>query len=426
MLGMGAGPARQALVPSGASTSLPDMRSPEIVPFGGSGKQSEESAPVRRVLNRPLVLDAVLALLLAVEAIASVSPQAPVAVIVFLLAGTLSLIARRFTPEGVLAATSIAFVVAAGAGYFHPPLPFAPLVAIYTVAVYRPPSISVPAGSASAVGSIAGSIVAEGGISDDTYLEYFPSFVAALTIGYGVRVGRARAALLEERSLQLAREEAKRTELAVELERGRIARELHDIVAHHVSVIVAQANAANLQFDSRPEQARQSLASIGTVGREALVEMRRLLGVLHGDNRHLDQAPMPGLDQLPVLIGQIERAGLPVELVISGNPQRLPAGIELSAYRIIQEALTNTLKHAGASRARVGLCYRQDLLELSISDIGRTGDTQGLADLPRSEGRGLIGMQQRVALLGGYLAAGPGLDGGFVVNAGLPTGERPQ
>jgi signal transduction histidine kinase len=377
--------------------------------------------PVRGLLTCPLVLDGLLALLLAGEALASLSPAVPVAAVALTLAGTLCVTWRRRAPEAVLTLTSISFIVCQAMGYTNPELPFAPLVAIYTVAVCRPPSISVSICGSAAVGVIVGSALGETGINDDLLVDYPLSLVAALTIGYGVRVGRERAELLEARSVELAREQAQRTERAVEQERARIARELHDIVAHHVSVIVAQAGAADVVFDRQPHQARQALTSIATVGREALVEMRRLLGVLHPYGKPVEQSPMPGLDGLPSLIAQIERAGLPVQIAVGGNRRRLPAGVELSAYRIVQEALTNSLKHAWPTQARVLLCYYEDFLELCISDIGHGGDPRPENVARRNEGRGLLGMQQRVALLGGHLAAGPSPDRGFVVTARLPV-----
>ena len=379
-------------------------------------------ARLRGMVASPFVLDGLLALLLAGEALVSLTPDVPIAAVALSLAGTLCIAWRRRAPVVVLAMASGSFIICEAIGYAHPPLPLAPLVAIYTVAVQTPPLISVRAGGVAAVGVIAGSALERTGLTDDTMLDYPISLVAALTIGCGVRVGRARAALLEEQSAQLAREHAERTELAVEQERTRIARELHDIVAHHVSVIVAQAGAANLVFDREPKQARQALVSIALVGREALVEMRRLLGVLRPEGKYVQQAPMPGLDRLPSLIAQIENAGLAVQVAVGGNQRRLPAGVELNAYRIIQEALTNSLKHAGPTKACVVLGYHDDFLELRISDLGHNSGPRPVNGARPNDGRGLIGMQQRVALLGGHLSAGPAPDCGFVVTARLPVG----
>jgi len=376
---------------------------------------------LRGQLAGPLALDGPLALLLAGEALISLTPGAPVAVVSLALAGTLCVAWRRRAPEAVLAGTSIAFIVCTASGYLTPPLPFAPLVAIYTVAVHRQPSISIKAGGVAAAGVIVGSIFGPNGLNDDSLLDYPLSLVAALTIGYGVRLGRARAALLERQSAQLAREQAALTQLAVEQERARIARELHDIVAHHVSVMVAQASAARVVFDARPQQARQALGSIAAVGREAMTEMRRLLGVLHPHGAQVDHAPVPGLDRLPMLIAQIEQAGLPVQMAVAGNRRRLPAGVELSAYRIVQEALTNSLKHAGPTEAHVLLGYHDEFLELRISDTGHHGDATAVRRAGPIEGRGLVGMQQQAALLGGQVVAGPAPDRGFVVTARLPV-----
>jgi signal transduction histidine kinase len=391
-------------------------------------RAEQDPRAVRReqsLLMSPLILDGLIALLLAGDTLASLLTTAP-AVIAIAAGGTLCITWRRTAPLTVLALSSGAFVVCIGPGYLNPPLPFVPLVAIYTVAAYRERSISIGAGGAAAIAVIAGSVYGPNGLNDDSLLDYPLSLVVALTIGCGVRVGRARAALLEEQSAQLAREHDERTERAIEQERARIARELHDIVAHHVSVIVAQAGAADVVFDGDPQQTRQALRSIGSVGREALVEMRRLVGVLHPDGTHAGEAPTPGLDGLPSLIDQIERAGLAVEVSIGGDRRRLPAGVELSAYRIIQEALTNSLKHAGPTRARVRLAYHEDFLELRISDAGRADDTRTENSVRRGDGRGLVGMQQRAALLGGYLDAGLAPGRGFVVTARLPVAGRPR
>jgi signal transduction histidine kinase len=220
--------------------------------------------------------------------------------------------------------------------------------------------------------------------------------------------------LLADQAAQLTREQAAQTQAAVRQEQTRIARELHDIVAHRVVVMVAQAGASKRIFDAEPERARRALTSIENMGREALIEMRRLLGVLWTHDEE-SKSPQPGLADLPDLIAQIERAGLPVELRISGQPRTLPAGVELSAYRIVQEALTNTLKHAGPARAEVELRYHPDLLEVRVDDDG-----QGSSSLLKA-GQGLVSMRQRAALLGGEVSLGPRSGTGFQVAAKLPV-----
>jgi signal transduction histidine kinase len=226
-------------------------------------------------------------------------------------------------------------------------------------------------------------------------------FGAAAGAGAALRhrtvAGEERAEASERRSAQ-----------ALADERSRIARELHDVVTHSLSVVVVQAGAARL--DAPPEQAAH-LAAIEGTARSALEEMRRLLGVLRGaDDAGLQ--PQPGLDQLPVLVEQVRRSGLDVDLRHDGDPQPLPPGLDLAAYRVVQEALTNVLRHAQARRAEIRLDWQPDLLVVAIADDGT-----GTAGPP---GRGLIGMSERVALYGGSLSASPDTHGGFAVRAELP------
>ena len=237
---------------------------------------------------------------------------------------------------------------------------------------------------------------------------------AAWLMGWTLHRRRVQAVRLEDRAARLELEREEKARAAVAEERSRIARELHDVVAHSVSVVVVQAQAAQRLIDAEQADLRQALVSIETTGRQALVEMRRLLGVLRRTHADLSLAPQPGLDDLEELIGQVREAGLPVELRIEGEPEPLSPGVDLSAYRIVQEALTNTLKPAGPSRAKVMIHYRDDELELEISDDG-TGNGKG-----EGSGQGLIGMRERVALYGGELTAAARRDGGHVVRARLP------
>jgi signal transduction histidine kinase len=384
------------------------------------------AARARVVLTRPWMIDLPLALLLAGEALVGLPPNTSAPAVILSLVGSLCVVGRRQAPMAVVAATSAAYILTTAVGYVDPRLPFAPLVALYTVAAYRPTAVALRAGGAALVAVIAAALASPHGINDDVLLDYPLALLAALAIGYGMRMGQARAALLEERSAQLARDQAERTAQAVEHERARIARELHDIVAHHVSVMVAQATAAQAVFEQRPQQSQQALGSIAAVGREALVEMRRLLGVIRPRGEELPQEPVPGLDRLPALVQQLEGAGLRVQLAVSGRQRRLPAGVELSAYRIIQEALTNSLKHAGPTRAQVDLGYCDDCLRLRIIDEGPALGIGAVADRASGEGRGLVGMQERAALLAGFVAAGPAPGRGFVVTARLPIVSSPQ
>src|SRR5580765_7047312 len=219
-----------------------------------------------------------------------------------------------------------------------------------------------------------------------------------------------------ERRVQIAeRERDLVAREAVVEERARIARELHDVIAHHVSMIVLQAGAERRVLDGANASTREVLETVEQTGRSALTEMRRLLGMLRDDESE-PLTPQPGLDDVPTLVGQLREAGLPVDLTIEGERRDLPVGIELSGYRIVQEALTNALKHAGTARARVSVRYGPDSLELEIADDGGAG---GAARAPGG-GHGLVGMRERVALYGGRFQATRIPGGGFVVKAALP------
>ncbi len=220
---------------------------------------------------------------------------------------------------------------------------------------------------------------------------------------------RERRARVAERERDVAAREA------IVEERARIARELHDVIAHHVSMIVLQAGAERRVLGDTNASTRDVLETVEQSGRSALTEMRRLLGMLRGDAND-PLTPQPGLDDVPTLIGQLREAGLPIELRVEGERRELPLGIDLSAYRIVQEALTNALKHAGDAHATVHVGYGPDSLELEIADNGAGGSTRGSGG-----GQGLIGMRERVALYGGSIEAGQRPIGGFAVRVLLPT-----
>ncbi|GES31075.1 two-component sensor histidine kinase [Streptomyces angustmyceticus] len=249
-------------------------------------------------------------------------------------------------------------------------------------------------------------------------------FVLAWVLGDSMRTRRAYWAQLEERAARLEKERETQSRIAVAAERARIARELHDVVAHNVSVMVVQADGAAYVLDAAPEQTRQALETISGTGRQALAEMRRLLGVLRTGEQPEggEYVPQPGVDQLGDLMEQVRGAGLPVDFQVEGEPRELPSSVELTAYRIVQEALTNTRKHGGpAVGATVRLSYKDDDLDLLIEDDGRGAQRElyeeGGAD---GLGHGLIGMRERVGMVGGTLAAGPRPGGGFRVSAVLP------
>ena len=240
-------------------------------------------------------------------------------------------------------------------------------------------------------------------------------FVLAGVFGFGrwLRSRSREAETLQRQAAALELERERATQVAVAEEQARIARELHDLVAHALAMIVVQSQAAGRVVGIDPDRARESLAAIEDVGREGLVELRRLLEVLEpGD---AEGASRPGLHQLDDLADRVRGTGLPVEVVVSGTPRPLPAGLDLSAYRIVQEALTNTLKHAGPARSRVAVRYLPDAVEIEVTDDGTA--------TPPSEarvGRGLIGMRERTSLYGGTLVAGRQGDAGFRVRAHFP------
>jgi signal transduction histidine kinase len=334
--------------------------------------------------------------------------------LLLILAGSLALIMRRRAPLAVLTASAAASMAYQALGHRPEPLPLGVLVALYTVAVARRPLVSSLAAGAYVVGFTIGAIMGWLPLTDDQYYIYLVSVVATVMLGYGVALGRARAGLAEQRATELAREQDSRTMAAVAQEQGRIAREVHDIVAHDVSVMVAQAAAARRVFDSKPQTAVQALTSIEAVGRDALDGLRRLIGLLRTQPNQ-ERSPQPSLDRLPWLLTQVQQAGLPVQLTIRGAPVPLPTTVELNAYRIVQEALTNILKHAGPTRATVVLDYDDESLRVEVRDHGRGTAGRG------SDGYGLISMQQRAALLGGELSAGPAGKRGFRVAARLPV-----
>lgn len=239
------------------------------------------------------------------------------------------------------------------------------------------------------------------------------ALVVAMLVTRHVLGDRDRRLRLAEREREVAAREA------VVAERARIARELHDVVAHSVSVMVVQAQAGP-RLLSAPESVGEVFRSIETTGREALVELRRLLGVLRGGEDEPATTPQPGLDRLDALVEQVRAAGLRVDLRVEGEPAQLPAGVDLSAYRIVQEALTNTLKHAGRADAEVILRFEPSAVEVEVLDNGSGPSTH-----PNGSGHGLVGMRERVALYGGSLEAGSRNGHGFVVRARLPLSREP-
>jgi signal transduction histidine kinase len=237
--------------------------------------------------------------------------------------------------------------------------------------------------------------------------------------GYALRERAVQAEAAEERALQAEREREAAARIAVAEERARIARELHDIVAHAVSVMVLQVGAVRHNLPGKLADDADALQGVEKTGRAALAEMRRLLGAMRRDGDEPELAPQPGLDGLDALAAEVERAGLPVHVHVDGEPVPLPRAIDLSAYRIVQEGLTNALKHARASRADVTLCYAPGELRIEVRDDGTGGA------MSANSGFGLVGVRERVKIYGGEMTAGAADGGGFLLSTRLPLGAGP-
>ena len=357
-----------------------------------------------------LLGDAALALALAASSVAAAVQRPDIphrgAAVALTALQTLPLVFRRSHPLWVLAVVAGASsAVTIISGTLIQPLGL--LVALYTVAAHCARRDATRAGAATAV-VLAWPLLRDSGYNIGvTVLK--AGFLGAGWV-FGAYLGELRA-----RAAASRREEQLQTARAVAEEQARVGRELHDIIAHTLSVIVVQAAAAGDVFDSSPDRARQALGSIEATGRQALAELRRVLDAIRPA---ASQAPPPGLAQLDALLSQVRGTGLAVTVRTEGSAADLPAGIDTSAYRIVQEALTNTLKHARATTADVALVFHPQGLIIDILDDGQpAGPPAGGASHP---GRGIIGMHERVALYGGSLTAGPRPQGGFQVHARFP------
>ena len=313
------------------------------------------------------------------------------------IGGAATLLLRRRRPLLVLALVSVAAFVLTIAG--TQPLVVALLVAFFSVATNAPRRTSMYA-AAAALALVTVGVALDG---SDGPASSLPMLLAV-----------AVAWLLGDNARERSRRNEERAREAVAEERARIARELHDVVTHNVSVMVVQAAAANEVFAEQPERAREALGAVEETGRRALGELRRLLGVV-ADGEGDGTVPQPSLASLDELVERVRISGIDVDVTVEGTPHELPPGVELSAFRVVQEALTNTLKHASASRVGVVVRYGNDALELEVKDDGVGGTAAAAGD-----GRGLVGMRERVALFGGEVHAGAAPGGGFAVRARLP------
>lgn len=341
--------------------------------------------------------------------------QAPGAIgIAIVVAAFLPLLWRQRAPLPSLAATTATHALVTAIGF---PLSWtATCAALYEVALRCPRRGSVPAAVAVGVACMAAYVIGfplSVGWLVYTAIAIVVSLLCAWALGRRVRARRIR----EE---DLRAQEGEESQRAVTAERVRVARELHDILAHSISVMVATAAGGRQVLDSDPQRAAEALASIEATGRTSMAEVRRLLGMLRGEVVEPDLAPQPGLDALDDLLGQVRAAGLSVSVTIEGDRRALDPSVDLAAYRILQEAFTNVLKHAGRSEVGVRLVYGDERLLIAVRDAG---GGQPWRMTGTDAGTGLLGMRERALLVGGSLSAGPVPGVGFELVAELPLAE---
>ncbi|MEU7987170.1 sensor histidine kinase [Streptosporangium canum] len=382
--------------------------------------------------GRPLISDTALAVALAAAAVpcayvTSLSGfDAPAGAVrpnalglALIVAGCLSTALRRRMPFTMLFLAGVTEMTLASLNRSGSLLWVAALVLVYTIAAHRGLALSLCALVLSLTCRAVFAVTAAGLGDRTAHL-----FVALLTMtlwiaGRGVRLRRAYLAELRDRAGRMERAREADTRAARAEERSRIARELHDVVAHHVSVMTVQASAARRVLATNPDGAREALSAIEEMGRTAMAEMRNIVGVLRTDAGPAERNPQPGVLEIPTLVDQMREAGLRTQLWIEGRGVPLPPGVDLAVYRLVQEALTNSLRHAGP-QARAWVTVRQEPGELAVQveDDGHGSGTPGPAG--DRTGHGLVGIRERVALYGGSLRIGPRPEGGFEVNARFP------
>jgi len=417
-------------VRSAAGSSSKISRSADPAPRIGKYDQPVKHLSATIAALPPWLQDLILALALVAVDIATLLPyrtdlHPAGAAIALVVAQNLPLAWRRKWPVLALTVIGAARVSYDLIGLSYAPLPLGPAIGYYTVMS----QCSLRVRQVLSVVVLAGIITSQATPGHNEPYDFAIAallFIAAGTAGVlsraYVRAVQARAASAEsQRDLEVAAAAAR--------ERSRIARELHDVVAHHVSLMAVQAEAAASLLPDHPVAARQSVDVIADTARQALSELRRLLGVLRGPDEQLQTAPSPSLGDLDSVLDQVRRTGLSVDLHVEGTPCELAAGIDLTAYRIIQEALTNTIRHSPAACADVTLSYQPGYITVSVADSGQpaarpTASSAGLAAAAtgdRPGGFGLAGIAERVTSCGGNLSVGPTGSGGFLVTARLPA-----
>ncbi|NED89226.1 sensor histidine kinase [Streptomyces sp. SID11233] len=396
------------------------------------------TGPIPRPTRRDLVLDGALALLAAVAAVNSglsvgmdrtyrivdgtvrvvegsgnyAGALAP------MLLCSLPLALRRRYPLAVLWAVIAAGLMAPGSEARM--ILYTALVATYSAVMHSPYRIPTLASVAVALLVLNGARTPDVPTVQNEYVALLIVLPLAV-VADGMRQWRTRADARQERMAALEREQAAELRRATERERARIARDLHDVVTHNVSMMVIQAGAARKVMAAEPAMAREALLAVESAGRSAMAELRHTMGLLTMNARDDpaaggELAPQPGPDQLDALVGRVRETGLSVELTVTGNRRPVPSGIGLAVYRVVQEALTNTTKHAHGASVRVALAYGPEALRTEIVD---TGGAPG-PGVVRGGGHGLLGLRERIAVYGGTLHAGPTPDGGFRLTAAIP------
>jgi signal transduction histidine kinase len=392
----------------------------------------------------PRTQDLALALALAVYNVASLIPEArqlqlPYVAFLLVVLQALPLTWRRRWPVAVFFAVGIPRQIYDQLAWSFDPLPLASAIAYYTVMDRCSTRVRVVVSAVLIFGIVRSQTLPGHNEPYDLFVVAL-QFVVAGTVGILSRTRRAYLQAVEARAEQAEAERDRQVALAAADERTRIARELHDVVAHHVSLMAVQSEAAAALLPGRPAEAAKAVDIIGHTAREALTELRRLLGVLRGPaevNGRAATAPAPSISALDEVLGQVRQAGIQVDLRVEGRPSKLPPGVDLTAYRIVQEALTNIVKHSGADEAAVTVRYEPGYVTVSVTDTGngavavtlgrearrgRAGSPVGGGARPEASGGfGLAGIAERVASCGGKLTVGPGEAGGFAVTARLPA-----
>jgi signal transduction histidine kinase len=379
---------------------------------------------IQSLRSRPYVIDTAIAVIvyaaaLLVPFVRPARVDVPIAYTVAL--GALvcgALVFRQRAPRAVLAVCVAGFVAFLALGGDRSPLDLAPVIALFTVASRSARRTAWAAGALVAVALVSARLLSDDSWPAPDVLTQVAWIGMATAAGDAVRSRRAYVAAIEERARRAEETREEEVERRVMEERLRIARDLHDILAHHIALINVQAQVAAHVLESEPEQARQALSHVRQAGKEALSELRTTVGLLRspGSGEELLTEPSPGLDRLPDLVASFTATGLKVDYLVEGAPTPLPAPVELAAFRIVQEALTNVSKHAPTSTATMRILHAPAGMTVEVTDDGPGGLSQGT-------GHGLIGMRERALSLGGMFTAGPMAGGGFRVHATVPLPE---